>query len=108
MLFGQFPLYASCQMEKNRQELTKHMVSDIRSKEFNKPDALTLILGNPGNIKDKTHQAIAKRECDAIVAWCKENEVTVQLHNNNVLAETLTQIFTPESTATNTLKVAVS
>ncbi len=107
MLFAQFPLYASCQMEKNRQELVKHVVSDIRSKEFNKPDALTLILGNPENVKDKAQQSIAKRECDAIVAWCKDNNVAVKLHNN-LLDETLTQIFVPESTATNTLKVAMS
>lgn len=107
MLFGQFPLYASCQVGKNRQALTKHIISDIRSKEFNKPDAITLILGNPENIKDITHQAVARRECDAIALWCKENGVSVKLHNNS-LDETLTQIFIPESTAINTLKVAFS
>ncbi len=85
---------------KNRQELTKHIVGDIRSKEFNKPDAITLILGNPENVKDVSHQAVAKRECDAIAGWCKENGVSVKLHNNS-LDETLTQMFTPASTATN-------
>lgn len=94
MNLGQIPLYVSCQVGKNRQELTKYIVSDIRLKEFNKPDAITLVLGNPENIKDKNHQAIVKRECDAIVTWCKENSVSVLLHNNS-LQETLTQIFVP-------------
>jgi hypothetical protein len=105
MLFGQLPLYASCRIRKNREELMKHIVSEIQSKEINKPDAITLILGNPENVKDKTHQAIAKKECDAIIIWCKENNVSVKLHNNP-LKETLAQIFIPESVATNTLKVA--
>ena len=107
MTLGQFPLYVSCQLGKNRQELTKHIVGDIRSKELNKPDTITLVLGNPENIKDKNHQAVAKRECDAIITWCKENNVSVKLHNNS-LDETLTQIFIPESTATNTLKIVFS
>ncbi|MDX1902206.1 MAG: hypothetical protein SFW66_09440 [Gammaproteobacteria bacterium] len=102
MLFAELPLYASCRVGKNRQELTKHIVRDIRSKEFNKPDAIILILGNPENIKDKSHQAVAKREFDAIAAWCEENGVTVKLHNQS-LDETLAQIFTLESAATNTL-----
>lgn len=104
MLFGQLPLYASYHFGENRQEVTKHIVSDIRSKELNKPDAIILILGNPENVKDVTQRAIAKKECDAIVGWCKENNVSVNLHNNS-LDETLAQIFTPESTATNTFKV---
>jgi hypothetical protein len=107
MLFSQFPLYATCQFGKNPKELIKYMVNDIRSKEFNKPDALTLILRNPEIIQDTFQKAIAKRECDAIAAWCKANGVTVKWHNHS-LAETLTQIFAPESTATNTLKVAFS
>lgn len=106
MLFGQLPFYASCRVGKNRQELTKHIIGDIQSKEFNKPDAIILILGNPANVKDVTHQAVAKRECDAIASWCKENGVSVKLHNNS-LDETLTQIFTLENTEVNTFKMVI-
>jgi hypothetical protein len=106
MIFGQFPLYASCRVGKNRQELTKDIVSDIQTKEINKPDEIILILGDPENIKDKSHQAIAKRECDAIVEWCKENSVSVKLHNNS-LNETFAQIFTSQSLPTNMLHHAL-
>lgn len=107
MMFGQFPLYVSCRVGKNRQELTEHIVGDIRAKEINKPDAITLILGNPDNVKDKSHQAAAKRECETIAAWCDENNVSIKLHNN-VLSETLDQIFSPKQSNIDTAKLAVN
>lgn len=107
MMFGSFPLYASCRVGKNRQELTKHIVNDIRAKKMNKTDAITLILGNPENIKDKSHQAVAKREYEAIAAWCNENDISIQLHNN-VLSETLDQLFSPKHGNTNTPKLSVN
>jgi|GEM_PF-6677032 len=103
----QFPLYVSCQVGKNRQELIKHIVSDIRSKEFNKPNTIILILGNPENIKDKSHQAIAKREHEAISVWCKENNVVISLHNHS-LQETLAQVLAREVNATDTQKLALT
>ena len=106
MMLGQFPLYVSCQVGKNRQELSKHIVGDIRSKEFNKPDSITLVLGNPENIKDKNHQAVVKRECEAITNWCQENNVSVSLHNHS-LQETLMQILAPQNTADNTFKMVI-
>lgn len=106
MTFAQFPLYASCRVGVNRQELAKHIVGEVRAKEINKPDVITLILGDPDNVKDRSHQAVVKRECDAIAGWCKENGVSVKLHNNS-LDETLTQIFTPENTETNMFKMAI-
>lgn len=107
MTLGQFPLYTSCQVGKNRQELIKHIVAVIQAKQFNKPDKMILILGNPENIKDKNHQAVAAKECDAIVTWCSQNNVSVQLHNDS-LEKTFGKIFKPEKeeTETETRKLA--
>jgi hypothetical protein len=104
---GQFPLYASCRIGKSRQELIKHIVTDIKAKEINKPDEVVLILGNPENVKDKNHQAVAKNECDSITAWCNANNVSVVLHNN-VLEETLTRVFSPDNGADNKIKPTLS
>lgn len=97
----QFPLYASCKVGENREQLTKHIVSDIQSKEANKPSRIHLILGDPDNIKDKNHQAIAKKECDSITAWCHDHDVSVSLHHQS-LEETLTKILAPEVKMTET------
>ena len=89
----EFPIYTTCEFGKNRSDLTKFTVSEIRNKEFNKPNEIVRVLGNPDNIKNPNMQALARKECDALTAWCKENDVTVKLHNNtNTLKETLALI----------------
>lgn len=105
MLLGQFPLYTSYQIGKNRQELLKYIVEDIRSKEFNKADSLKLILCNPENIKDPTHRAIAQKECDAMMAWCDTQNVAVTLHGSS-LSETLGNIFNLQNATENRFSLA--
>ncbi|MBA3662408.1 MAG: hypothetical protein H0W64_11810 [Gammaproteobacteria bacterium] len=94
--FGQLPLYLSYRIGRNRETLVKHIIDDIRSKDFNKPREIILILGNPANIKDKTARQMAERECAVITAWCKENNVSVKFHNHS-LEETFEQIFNTEN-----------
>lgn len=106
MLFGQLLLYPTCQIGKNNEELTEHIVKDIRSKEFNKPDVITLILGNPENVTDVRYRASVKSKFDQTASWCEKNGVAVQMHNNS-LSETLAKIFTPENTETNVFKIAL-
>jgi hypothetical protein len=96
MIFGTFPLYTSCQLHKNRQELTMHIVEAIKSKGFNKPNEIILILGNPENLPEKTLRDQAKMECNNIANWCKENKVSVKLHNHS-LGETVTQILNSDA-----------
>lgn len=100
MILEQFPLYVSYQTGKSRQQLIKHIVNEIQAKKLNKPDRITLVLGDPKSVKDKSHQAVAQRECDDMIAWCKQNDVLVKLHSNS-LEETLTEIFSPERTVIN-------
>lgn len=92
-LLAQFPLYATCHTGKSRQELTSLIVDDIRSKALNKPGQITLIFGNPDNVKDKNHQALVRNELERTKKWCEENQVAITLHNDS-LEETLTPILT--------------
>lgn len=104
MMLDCYPLYASCEIGKDRHELTKHIVSDIRSKQFNKLAALILVLGNPENIQHPAHKLMAQAECKQITEWCAANDVTVQLHNNN-LQETFEHIFKPVQEDVSTARI---
>ncbi len=105
MILEHCPLYLSWQFSKNRPELLKELVADIRAKRFNKPDKLILVLGNPDNIQDENLKAVARREFDMITRWANENDVSVSLQNNS-LSETLARIFNPENVVANRLKCA--
>jgi hypothetical protein len=105
----EYPIYTTCELGKNRSDLTKYVVTEIKNKEFNKPSEIIRILGNPDNIKNPQQQAFARKECDALTAWCNDNGVTVKLHNNvNTLKETLAQIAGKENTqASEPIKLAM-
>lgn len=90
-LLADIPLYVSCQIGKNRNELVKDICTKIKEKEF-KADRTVLILGNPENIKDKNHQTMAKKELELISKWCNDHAVEICLHSQaHSLDETLTQ-----------------
>jgi hypothetical protein len=94
-LLDGIPLYVSCQIGKGRNDLIKEICNKIKEKEF-KVDKIILILGDPENIKDKTHQMMAKKELEQISKWTEDNSITICLHKNiNALEETMNQLFHP-------------
>ena len=108
VLLDEIPLYVSCQIKKNRNDLIKEIYSKIKEKEF-KVEKITLIFGDPENVKDKAHQMMAKKEFDQISKWCEENHVSICLHNNAAtLKETLNQIFHPAEKNEDDSRLSVS
>ena len=91
-LVANFPLYTTCQYHKNRYDLIKIIVYDIKEKQFNSPDRIGLVLGNPDNIKNEQLRTEEKKNLAQISEWCQGEGVEIVLHNNSrPLMETLEQ-----------------
>lgn len=87
-----FPVFASCQYGKSRFELVQDMVAAIKAKQFNSPERIVLLTGDPENIKNEMARNAELAKLAKITAWCKEQGVDVVLHNNSrTLVQTLEQ-----------------
>ena len=87
----QFRLYASCQYGKSKFELTQQIVEEIQlNKNFNRPDRIILVQGDPDNIQNAKQKAVEIEKVEKLTAWCKDHGVELALHKNaRPLAETL-------------------
>lgn len=77
---GGFDLYPSYQLGKERFELIQLIKSKIGEKEFNKPEQIILVLGDPTNIDAPSHRLKAQQETEQIQQWANTNGVNVVLH----------------------------
>jgi hypothetical protein len=101
--FADFPLYTSCHFRENRMALIQLVVGEIEKLQFNKPNDVKVVLGNPANVVNVDQRVFVQAECDAIKAWAAQNNVGVVLHDKDrTIVETLGQIFAPVNVAERT------
>lgn len=100
-----FPLYLSFENKKIRVPLIEFVIYKIKSgKSYHSDLKITLIYGDPENIKDPNHKPIIQKEYATIQELCKKESISLQLHQNS-LETTLKNVFpgsTPETTTTLT------
>lgn len=77
---GEFSLYPSYQLGKDRFELVQLLKAKIDEKEFNKPEKIILVLGDPKNIDAPQHRQKAEQDTQQIQLWANTNGVSVVLH----------------------------
>lgn len=103
MVDNTFYFIPSCDIEKNRFDIIKHVTSMNQGNEFSRQFSVKsphtdLILGDPANIANPAQRALAEKETQEISTWCHANNVSVTLRKNSTsLIETLNTLVAPKA-----------